>query len=76
MISDTDIKFSPNGNGGFYQSMTECGVNTKLKELGIEYMQVLGIDNILAKLGDPKEFALMDIKGFDVSAKFIEKAYP
>lgn len=48
------IFLSPNGNGGLYDSLESTGVLEKLNKQNIKYIQLMGVDNILGKFGDPE----------------------
>lgn len=47
------ISTSPNGNGGWFISMTNAGLLKKVKELGVEWLNVFSVDNVLQKIADP-----------------------
>lgn len=52
MQSSSSMKLSPNGNGGFYDSIIKIeAVNTHIKAM--DFVQVIGVDNILNKVLDP-----------------------
>jgi len=42
---------APNGNGGLYDGMEP--LLPHMREQGIEYLHIVGVDNILNKLADP-----------------------
>ena len=44
---------SPNGNGGFFTSLLKAGYGEVLKENGIKWLNVFGVDNVLARIADP-----------------------
>lgn len=43
-----EIFMAPNGNGGLYDGIESC--LPEMRELGIEYIHIVGVDNILNKL--------------------------
>lgn len=47
------ISTSPNGNGGWFISMANAGLLKKVKELGVEWLNVFSVDNVLQKIADP-----------------------
>ena len=44
---------SPNGNGGFFTSLIKAGYGEVLKERGVKWLNVFGVDNVLARIADP-----------------------
>ena len=76
MKSASEISMSPNGNGGIYSSLKQSGTLQKMKELGVEFVQVFGIDNILARIGDPLWFGHMIASNADCSNKTCLKKDP
>jgi UDP-N-acetylglucosamine/UDP-N-acetylgalactosamine diphosphorylase len=44
---------SPNGNGGFFTSLIKAGYGKVLKERGVKWLNVFGVDNVLARIADP-----------------------
>lgn len=52
MLKDEfEVFLAPNGNGGFYDGVEK--VLPHMKENSVEYIHVVGVDNILNKLADP-----------------------
>ncbi len=47
------IVTSPNGNGGWFSSMDKAGYLPVLKNLGVEYLNVFAVDNVLQRIADP-----------------------
>ena len=47
------ISTSPNGNGGWFISMANAGLLKNVKELGVEWLNVFSVDNVLQKIADP-----------------------
>ena len=47
------ISASPNGNGGWFISMVRAGLLDTIKELGVEWLNVFSVDNVLQKIADP-----------------------
>ena len=43
------ISASPNGNGGWFISMVRAGLLDTIKELGVEWLNVFSVDNVLAE---------------------------
>ena len=70
------ISLSPNGNGGWYSSLASSGVLDKVKKMGVEWLNVFAVDNVLQKIADP-EFVGATIKSGCVSgSKVVKKASP
>ncbi|MGN0240735.1 MAG: UTP--glucose-1-phosphate uridylyltransferase, partial [Candidatus Weimeria sp.] len=44
---------SPNGNGGFFTSLLKAGYGEVLRKKGIKWLNVFGVDNVLARIADP-----------------------
>lgn len=65
---------TPNGNGGWYSSLkgSECG--KILKESGIEWLNVYGVDNVLQKICDPVFLGATLLSGLSCSGKVVKKA--
>ncbi|MGN1205771.1 MAG: UTP--glucose-1-phosphate uridylyltransferase [Eubacterium sp.] len=47
------ISASPNGNGGWFISMVRAGLLDTIKKLGVEWLNVFSVDNVLQKIADP-----------------------
>lgn len=47
------IATSPNGNGGWFSSLARAGLLEKIRQLGVEYLNVFSVDNVLQKIADP-----------------------
>lgn len=44
---------SPNGNGGWYSSLHTAGLAKALKEKGVKWINIFGVDNVLQQIADP-----------------------
>lgn len=51
--SKDTISTSPNGNGGWYISMNNCGIADAVKARGIEWLNIFAVDNVLQRICDP-----------------------
>eukprot|EP01084_Bolivina_argentea_P006669 12650_1 len=76
MKTPSEIAMSPNGNGGIYSSLILNGIFDNMCKRGIEYIQIFGIDNILARIGDPLWFGHMIESNIDSSNKTCIKTEP
>lgn len=47
------LSTSPNGNGGWFQSMKNHGLLDVAHEKGIEWINVFAVDNVLQRIADP-----------------------
>lgn len=47
------IALSPNGNGGWFTSLKTTGILNKLKEEGVEWLNIFSVDNVMQKIADP-----------------------
>ena len=70
------VSMSPNGNGGWFVSLERAGLLDKVKELGVEWLNVFAVDNVLQKMADPYFVgAVIDSKTV-CGAKVVSKASP
>ena len=70
------ISLSPNGNGGWFLSLMKAGLDRELKEMGVEWINVFSMDNVLQRICDPVFVgATLDAK-VNCGAKVVSKAYP
>lgn len=70
------IAASPNGNGGWFISMQRSGVGRKLEEMGIEWLNVFAVDNVLQRIADPYFIGAVIATDSAVGAKVVRKAAP
>ncbi len=68
------IATSPNGNGGWFQSMKRCGLVDKIHELGIEWLNTFAVDNVLQRIADPVFVGATIASGSACGAKTVRKA--
>ena len=71
-----ELAMSPNGNGGFYSSMMNAGLDKYCKDMGIEYINVFAVDNVLQKIADPLFIGATIDSGCATGAKVVKKADP
>ena len=77
MFSKPDeFAMSPNGNGGFYSSMMNAGLDKYCREKGIEYINVFAIDNVLQRIADPVFIGATMESRCATGAKVVKKADP
>lgn len=76
MESKYHMALSPNGNGGWYSSLKNAGYEELLDRLGIEWINIFAVDNVLQKMMDPVFLGATLESGCEVGSKVISKAYP
>ncbi|MCM1244083.1 MAG: UDPGP type 1 family protein [Roseburia sp.] len=77
LMEDRDkISASPNGNGGWFTSLMDAGLSDKLSELGVEWLNVFSVDNVLQKIADPVFVGAVLENECVCGAKVVAKADP
>lgn len=71
-----ELASSPNGNGGWFSSLADAGLLDKIKELGVEWLNVFAVDNVLQKIADPVFVGAVLEQGCVCGAKVVAKADP
>ena len=76
-MEDKDcISLSPNGNGGWFSSMVSSGLLNNIKMMGIEWLNVFSVDNVLQRIADPVFVGATILSSCPSSAKVVKKASP
>lgn len=76
-LEDKDcISLSPNGNGGWFSSMVNSGLLNNIKMMGIEWLNVFSVDNVLQRIADPVFVGATILSGCPSSAKVVKKVSP
>ena len=70
------IATSPNGNGGWFLSMMNSGVLERAKELGVEWLNIFAVDNVLQRISDPCFVGATLESGCATGAKVVRKVTP
>lgn len=70
------ISSSPNGNGGWFISLEKAGLLDKISEMGIEWLNVFSVDNVLQKIADPVFVGAVIENGCVCGSKVVAKADP
>ena len=70
------IKEAADGHGGVYESLVKSKMVDKMKELGIEWVFIGGVDNCLVKMVDPVLMGIAIDKGVTAAGKSVVKANP
>ena len=73
--SDTLLQ-NPNGHGGTVEALIQSGLLRELQQKGVEYINYIQVDNILARLDDTFAIGLAHENSADVVTKVVEKATP
>lgn len=70
------LSTSPNGNGGWFSSLAKAGLLDKIHELGVEWLNVFSVDNVLQKMADPVFVGATLDAGCVCGSKVVAKADP
>lgn len=73
---DGTMKLAADGHGGIFEAMRKNGVLYDMKEKGIEWVYIGGVDNVLAKMVDPVLTGLAISEGTLMAGKSVVKANP
>ena len=76
MGKDFKIKEASDGNGGTYSSLRKSGCLANMKEKGIEWVFIGGVDNVLLKMADVTLLGMAISKNVQIASKSIVKANP
>lgn len=67
------IKQAADGHGGIYESLVKSGMTQKMKQMGIEWVFIGGIDNCLVKMVDPILMGIAINKAVTIACKSVVK---
>ena len=70
------VKQAANGHGGIFEALVKNKMTDKMKELGIEWVFIGGVDNCLVKMVDPILMGIAIEKNVSAAGKSIVKANP
>lgn len=70
------VKLAANGHGGIFDSMFKSGVLNEMKQKGIEWIFIGGVDNVLVKMVDPTLIGLCEKNNTLAGGKSLVKAGP
>lgn len=68
----TSLSVSPDGNGGWFSSLYAAGLLETVKGLGVEWLNVVSIDNVLGKIEDPIFIGATVRSGKECGAKVVK----
>lgn len=67
------IALSPDGNGGCYMALKVSGILDEMAKNGVEWINLFGVDNALAKVCDPVFVGFAAKKNAQISSKVVTK---
>lgn len=70
------IKMAANGHGGIYESLVKKGITSEMRENGIDWVFIGGIDNCLLNMVDPILMGLTIDKNLLLASKSVVKLSP
>ena len=70
------VKLASDGNGGTFASLRTSGALANMKERGIEWVFIGGVDNVLLKMADTTLLGLAIEQNVQIASKSIVKANP
>ena len=70
------VKLAADGHGGIYESLVKSKMTNKMRELGVEWVFIGGVDNCLVKMVDPVLMGIAIDKKVTVACKSVVKANP
>jgi UDP-N-acetylglucosamine/UDP-N-acetylgalactosamine diphosphorylase len=76
LSSVLQVAKAPDGNGGLYAALEDSGTLADMAGRGVEALDVLCVDNILARVGDPEFVGACYARGSELGARMLAKAYP
>ena len=76
MEAPDSLSLSPNGNGGWFYSMTVTGILNDVKARGVEWFNIFAVDNVLQRIADPVFVGATLDSGCVSGAKVVRKADP
>ncbi|MBE6601317.1 MAG: UDPGP type 1 family protein [Ruminococcaceae bacterium] len=76
MESTTRLASSPNGNGGWYVSLAESDCGKEMRERGIEWISLFGVDNPLQRFCCEEFIGASVRANASCAVKVVTKAYP
>ena len=62
------IKKAANGHGGVYEALVDSGALEEMKQNGIEWIFICGVDNVLVKLIDPMLLGFSALNNFKITS--------
>jgi len=76
LCAASQVAKAPDGNGGLYAALEDSGTLAHMAAGGVEALDVLCVDNILARVADPEFIGCCYSRGSQLGARMLAKAYP
>ncbi len=76
MEGKATLSLSPNGNGGWFKSLVKSGPDKELTAMGVEWINVFSMDNVLQRICDPVFVGATLLSGCNCGAKVVSKNAP
>lgn len=73
---DLKIKEASDGNGGVFSSLRKTGMLSDMKERGIKWVFIGGVDNVILKMVDVTLLGMAIDKDVQIASKSVVKANP
>lgn len=73
---DFKVKEASDGNGGVFSSLRTTGMLTDMKERGIEWIFIGGVDNAILKMADVTLLGMAISENVQIASKSVVKANP
>ena len=73
---DMKIKEASDGNGGVFASLRKTGMLSDMKERGVKWVFIGGVDNALLKMADVTLLGMAIDKNVQIASKSVVKANP
>lgn len=70
------VLLAPNGNGGWYSSLLNSGLDKIIEQENIEWLNVYGVDNVLQRICDPVFIGATVLMRCSCGAKVVKKVCP
>ena len=67
---------SPNGNGGWFTSMVEAGLDKDLHQKNIKWINIFAVDNVLQRIADPVFIGATILGKYQSASKVVKKVEP
>lgn len=72
----SSLSLAPNGNGGWFRTLQRAGLVEEMKQNGVEWLNVVSVDNILQDIGDPIYLGACILNNHYAGGKVISKVSP
>ena len=70
------LALNPDGNGGCFIAMKKHGIIQSLKEKGVKWLFLYGVDNAIANMADPAFLGFVIRSGKPAASKVVAKSNP